>query len=156
MPGITACIPRNTEVWFTLQTRWYSCSVRSTVDASAPIIPALFTSTLMCPKRSCPSLMIASQSALRVTSCFTNKAFGPSSDASFAPPSSFTSPNMTFAPCATKQRACEAPIPWDAPVMTATFPDSLLMDMRRYCLEYDGLGFQIGQQAFNAALPPDA
>src|SRR6266853_121291 len=63
-----------------------------------------------------------SQSLSCVTSCRTNVAAWPSSDASWRPSGSSTSPIMTRAPSAANKRASAAPCPRAPPLMSMTFP----------------------------------
>src|ERR1700751_3126052 len=84
-------------------------------------MPALFTRPCSPPNFSA-AFTAVSQSLSCVTSCGTNASAGPSSDASWRPSDSSTSPMTTRAPSAANKRASAAPCPRAPPLMSMTFP----------------------------------
>src|SRR5580704_11006818 len=79
-------------------------------------MPALFTSPCRPPNFSA-AFTAVSQSLSCITSCRTNAAALPSSDASWWPSGSSTSPMTTRAPSATNKRASAAPCPRAPPLI---------------------------------------
>src|SRR5271169_2180569 len=84
-------------------------------------MPALFTRPCS-PPNLWAAFTAVSQSLSCVTSCRTKVAVEPSSDASWRPSASSTSPMTTRAPSATNKRASAAPCPRAPPLMSMTFP----------------------------------
>jgi hypothetical protein len=77
------------------------------------------------PKKFSAAATMRSQPAALVTSRSRKCAFGPSSLASAEPVSARMSVSTTLAPSAINIRACDAPMPRDAPVTIAVLPSSL-------------------------------
>src|ERR1700747_1720467 len=84
-------------------------------------MPALFTRPCS-PPNLWAAFTAVSQSLSCVTSCRTKVAVEPSSDASWRPSASSTSPMTTRAPSTTNKRASAAPFPRAPPLMSITFP----------------------------------
>src|SRR5882724_1167564 len=128
MAGMAALLPRNTPVALTSITR---CHASSGVSSTRPValMPALLTSTLSLPKRCSASATASCQSFSRVTSSRTKAASPPlaATSASTARPSaSSTSAMTTCAPSRANILASAAPMPRAAPLISATFPASLM------------------------------
>src|SRR5437879_1530007 len=136
--GMAALLPRNTPVALTSITR---CHASSGVSSTRPValMPALLTSTLSLPKRCSASETAACQSASRVTSSRTKAALPPlaATSASTARPSaSSTSPMTTCAPSRANILASAAPMPRAPPLISATFPASLMSASRSRAHSY--------------------
>src|SRR2546428_4973704 len=138
MAGMAALLPRNTPVALTSITRCHSSSGVSSTRRAA-LMPALLTSTLSLPKRRSVSATASCQSASRVTSSRTNAALPPlaATSASTARPSaSSTSPMTTCAPSRANIFASAAPMPRAPPLISATFPASLMSASRSRAHSY--------------------
>ena len=129
-PGLIAAmaclVPRKTPSQFTDMLLRQLSSVTSGKGSMMPT-PALFTSTSRPPKRSTIAGIAASQSASLVTSRAMNIASAPSAAsaaASASPPSRSISASAIGAPSAASARQHALPIPFAAPVTSATRPSS--------------------------------
>src|SRR5436309_5150508 len=109
---------------------WVSqASVLSVSGSKVPLIPALFTRTSSLPKLATVVATVSRQSASRVTSSLTKRACPPAAailSTTWRPSTSRTSPTTTLAPSRQKIVASLWPIPLAPPVMSATFPVSLI------------------------------
>src|SRR2546422_864110 len=125
----TACfMPRKTPFAFTFM-RVSQAAVLVVSGSNVPLIPALFTRSSSFPKAVTVALTAACQSASLVTSSFTNRAWPPAAaifSTTWRASNSSTSATMTRAPSRAKITASLWPIPLAPPVMSATFPASLI------------------------------
>src|SRR3989441_914056 len=125
----TACfMPRKTPFAFTFM-RVSQAAVLVVSGSNVPLIPALFTRSSSFPKAVTVALTAACQSASLVTSSFTNRAWPPAAaifSTTWRASNSSTSATMTRAPSRAKITASLWPIPLAPPVMSATFPTSLI------------------------------
>src|SRR5215510_3035012 len=128
MAGITARVPRKTPVELTAMIRSQSARVVSSIRLPPPM-PALLTSTWSFPYKRSASATAPAQSDSLVTSRRTNVASPPAARISSTvalPSASRTSPSTTFAPSFANRRPSSAPIPRAPPLISATFPSSLM------------------------------
>src|SRR5215470_7981832 len=128
MAGIAARVPRKTPVELTAMIRSQSARVVSSIRLPPPM-PALLTRTSSFPYTRSASVTAPAQSDSLVTSRRTNVASPPAARISstvFLPSASRTSPSMTFAPSFVNRRPASAPIPRAPPLISATFPSSLM------------------------------
>src|SRR5437867_2972926 len=128
MAGTACFIPRKTPLAFT-SMRVSQAAELSVSGSNVPLMPALLTRTWSLPKLTTVVAMASRQSASRVTSSFTKHACAPvlaMSAATWDPSASRRSPTTTFAPSLAKIVASLRPIPLAPPVMSATFPASLM------------------------------
>src|SRR5262245_16803078 len=136
MGGITARVPRKTPVELTAMIFSQSARVVSSIRLPPPM-PALLTRTLSFPYKRSASVTAAAQSDSLVTSRRTNVASPPTariSSTAVLPSASSTSPSTTFAPSFVNRRPASAPIPRAPPLISATFPSSLMCPPLRDCL----------------------
>src|SRR5215468_4241334 len=135
MAGIAARVPRKTPVELTAMIRSQSARVVSAIRLPPPM-PALLTRTSSFPYKRSASVTAPAQSDSLVTSRRTNVASPPDARISSTvvfPSASRTSPSTTFAPSFANRRPASAPIPREPPLISATFPSSL-MDPSRVCV----------------------
>src|SRR5262249_4652574 len=128
MTGITARVPRKTPVEFTAMIRSQSPRVVSSIRLPPPM-PALLTRTSSFPYKRSASATAPAQSDSLVTSRRTNTASPPAArifSTVVLPSASSTSPSPTFAPSFANRRPASAPIPRAPPLISATFPSSLM------------------------------
>src|SRR3989440_3185187 len=128
MAGMACFMPRKTPLAFTFM-RMSQAPVLMVSGSNVPLIPALFTRTSSFPNPPTVVLTASRQSASLVTSSFTNRAWPPAPaifSATWRPSTSRTSPTTTFAPSRAKIVASLRPMPLAPPVMSATFPASLI------------------------------
>src|SRR5437762_708831 len=128
MAGMACFMPRKTPLAFTFM-RVSQATVLMVSGSNVPLIPALFTRTSSFPNPPTVVLTASRQSASLVTSSFTNRAWPPAPaifSVTWRPSTSRTSPTTTFAPSRAKIVASLRPIPLAPPVMSATFPASLI------------------------------
>src|SRR2546425_3646818 len=128
MAGPACFIPRKTPLAFT-SMRVPQAAELSVSGSNVPLMPALLTRTWSLPKPPTVGAMAPRQSASRVTSSFTKHACAPvlaMSAATWDPSASRRSPTTTFAPSLAKIVASLRPMPLAPPVMSATFPASLM------------------------------
>src|SRR5215471_11331934 len=128
MAGIAARVPRKTPVELTAMIRSQSARVVSSIRLPPPM-PALFTRTSSFPYRRSASATAPAQSDSLVTSRRTNVASPLAARISstvLLPSASRTSPSTTFAPSFVNRRPASAPIPRAPPLISATFPSSLM------------------------------
>ena len=104
----------------TLMTASQSSSFMRIIKPSR-VIPALFTSTSICPYRSITVSTQSDTDALSATSTCVKEASGPNSFAVASPASVLTSQIATLAPCLAKFSAVTFPIPAAPPVTMTTF-----------------------------------
>src|SRR5262245_54271755 len=132
MAGITARVPRTTPVELTAMIRSQSARVVSSIRLPPPM-PALLTRTSSFPYKRSASATAPAQSDSLVTSRRTNVASPPTARISSTvalPSASRTSPSTTFAPSFVNRRPASAPIPRAPPLISATFPSSLMCPSR--------------------------
>ena len=129
MAGMAAFVPRNTPLALMSIVRVQSSTVVSSIRPHPPM-PALLTRTFSAAKRDAARPTAACQSASLVTSSRTKAASPPLAlmSASTAWPSATRmSPMTTRAPSRANRRASAAPIPRAPPLISATFPASLMV-----------------------------
>src|SRR5262245_15590009 len=135
MAGMAARVPRNTPLAFTSITWFHSLTVVSSMRLPPPT-PALLTRMSSLPKRSIVRDTARSQSPSSVTSSRTKRASPPCaliSAATACPSASRMSPMTTRAPSRANSRASLAPMPRAPPLMSATFPASLMVTSLSRC-----------------------
>src|SRR5713101_3461310 len=123
--GIACFMPRKTPLALTSIRRSHA-DVLSVSGSKVPLMPALLTRTSSLPK----SLRVASiafcQAGSLVTSRWTKRPAPPRLSATRRPSASSTSATTTFAPSLAKMTASLWPMPLAPPVISATFPPSLI------------------------------
>ena len=127
MEGTTARQKLKTPVKLMAMLRCQSSSVCSQRGAAGPAIPALLTSTSICPvfRKTCSTAERTEPAS--ATSASTAKAPWGSADATCLACSRFRSTTATVAPAAARRVAMALPMPVAAPVTMAVWPSRLNM-----------------------------
>src|SRR5262245_33395565 len=126
--GTAYFMPRNTPLAFTPMSASHA-AVLVMSGSKVPLIPALLTSRSSFPNAATVAATAACQSDSLVTSSFTNRAWPPAAaifSTTWRASNSSTSATTTRAPSRAKIVASLCPIPLAPPVISATFPASLM------------------------------
>src|SRR5262249_54170839 len=126
--GTPCFMPRNTPLAFTPMSA-SNAAVLVMSGSKVPLIPALLTSRSSFPNAETVAATAACQSDSLVTSSFTNRAWPPAAaifSTTWRASNSSTSATTTRAPSRAKIVASLCPIPLAPPVISATFPASLI------------------------------
>src|SRR6266567_1170035 len=119
-----------------------SCFMRNTRPSR--VIAALFTRMSRRPNFSTTCLNPAFICSASATSIFTTSASPPDATISFTSAASFSSlraATATFAPASDRARAVSRPMPWDAPVTSATLSFKLNIRFNSVAHPFRGEGF---------------
>src|SRR2546426_2317707 len=131
MAGTAYFMPRKTPLAFTLISA-SQAAVLVMSGSNVPLIPALLTTRSSLPNPVTATVTAFCQSASLVTSSFTKRAWPPAAaifSTTWRASNSSTSPTTTRAPSRAKIVASLCPIPLAPPVISATFPASLILPL---------------------------
>src|SRR2546427_9994414 len=132
MAGTAYFMPRKTPLAFTLISA-SQAAVLVMSGSNVPLIPALLTRRSSLPNPVTAAVTAFCQSASLVTSSLTKRAWPPAAEifsTTWRASNSSTSPTTTRAPSRAKIVASLCPIPLAPPVISATFPASLILPLR--------------------------